>query len=65
MMQVSNRTVTSIPQVWEMDGYQFTMICSILIEDLSQESPLSGTKGPLMSAESIQAFGRWMESING
>lgn len=65
MMQVSNRTVTPIPQVWQMDGYEFTLICGILIEDLNQDSSLSGTQGPLMSAESVQAFGRWMENING
>ena len=47
---------TSIPQLWELDGFMFIKICCIVIKGLSNSS------GPQASASSLESIARFMES---
>lgn len=61
-MAIASQYSTSIPELWELDGWDFMLICSIMIEESAK---MTGTSsGPALSIESLQNYGKFMESVN-
>lgn len=63
VLNISGSYSTSIPDVWELEGYEFVTICSIMIEDMAKAN--GETTGPAMSIDAVQAFGKLLEQVNG